>query len=209
MELEKSLDLRLIERGTRSLKLTEEGRALHAGTHRLLDEIAEVGESISSGGAQPRGLLRISVPILFSHTVLGRIAAEFSQAYPSVQLDITAEDRNVDLVEDGYDAIIRINPRPESQLVGRCFARDEMPVIAPLSLSMPAGNSLGSLMSVPALSFAEFDAAGCVNVSKLGAANPGAGGFIDIAHNAKKLIFTGNRMQLMPAPHSLNQSGSW
>lgn len=56
---------------------------------------------------------------------MGRIAAEFIRVYPEVRLEITAEDRFVDLVEEGYELVIRVNPRPDTDLVGRCFLNDQ------------------------------------------------------------------------------------
>ncbi len=98
---------------------------------------AEVGEAISAGLARPRGRLRVSTPFLFAHVAMGRIAAEFVRAYPEVRLEITAEDRFVDLVEEGYELVIRVNPRPDTDLVGRCFLNDQMMVVAPASLACP------------------------------------------------------------------------
>jgi DNA-binding transcriptional LysR family regulator len=138
-ELEQSLGFRLMERGSRSLRLTEEGEALHARTEGLLREIAEAGATIGSGAGKPRGRLRVSAPVLFAQVALGRIAAEFIAAYPEVQLEITAEDRFVDPVEEGYDVVIRINPAPDDRLIGRCFLHDETLVVAPPSLARRAG----------------------------------------------------------------------
>src|SRR5690606_7925056 len=80
MDLEQSLGVRLIERGGRALRLTEEGRALYERTHGLLGEIIEAGTDVAAGIAEPRGELRVSAPVLFSHTMLGPIAAGFIQA---------------------------------------------------------------------------------------------------------------------------------
>lgn len=137
LDLEKSLGVRLLERGTRSLKLTEDGKTLFERTHGLLREIAEVGEILSAGLARPRGRLRVSSPVLLSQTLMGRIASRFAQAYPDIRIEVVAEDRPVDLVEDDYDVVIRINPSPDVNAVGRCFARDEMLVVAPLGLMRP------------------------------------------------------------------------
>lgn len=137
MELEESLGVRLLERGARAVRLTEEGSALHARTEGLLREITEVGEAVGSGLAHPRGRLRISAPMLFAHTALGRIAADFVAAYPEVRLEIVAEDRFVDPVEEGFDLVIRVNPRPDHELVGRCFLRDRLLIVAPPSLARP------------------------------------------------------------------------
>ena len=102
-ELEASLDLRLFERGARDLKLTEEGRALFERAGALLIELEETAGAIASGGDRPRGRLRISAPLLFSQTAMGRLAAEFSLLYPEVRLEVTTEDRSVDMIEEGYD----------------------------------------------------------------------------------------------------------
>jgi DNA-binding transcriptional LysR family regulator len=138
MELEESLGVRLLERGARSLRLTEEGSTLHARTEGLLNEVAEVGEAIAGGLARPRGRLRVSAPLLFAHMALGRIAAGFIAAYPKVRLEITADDRFVDPVEEGYDVVIRVNPSPHQDLVGRCFLRDQPLIVAPSSLARPS-----------------------------------------------------------------------
>ena len=130
-ELEHSLGVRLIERGSQSLRLTDEGRALHERTDGLLSEIAEAGEAIVLGASTPRGRLRVSAPMVFAHVALPRIGARFALAYPEVKLEIVAEDRKVDPVEDGYDLIIRIDPSPDERLVGRRFLNDERLIVAP------------------------------------------------------------------------------
>ena len=77
-ELEASLGVRLFERGARTLKLTQEGRALHERTGALLTEIDATAAAIASGGERPRGRLRVSAPLLFSQTAMGRLAAGFA-----------------------------------------------------------------------------------------------------------------------------------
>jgi DNA-binding transcriptional LysR family regulator len=129
-ELEKSLGVRLIERGPQSLRLTEEGRALHERTDAPLSEIAEASEALVLGAATPRGRLRVSVPVVIAHVAFGRIGARFALAYPDVQLEIVAEDRKVDPVEDGYDLVIRVDPSPDDRLVGRRFLNDERLIVA-------------------------------------------------------------------------------
>ncbi len=136
-ELEASLDLRLFERGARNLKLTEEGRALYERAGALLAELEETTRSIASGGEQPRGTLRISAPLLFSQTAMGRLAAEFTEQYPEVRLEVTSEDRPVDMIEEGYDLAIRVDPDPDASLVGRVFLHDRLVVVAAPTLSPP------------------------------------------------------------------------
>ncbi|WP_371765807.1 LysR family transcriptional regulator [Massilia sp.] len=137
-ELEADLGLRLFERGARLLKLTQEGRALYERTGALLAEIDETAAALASGGDRPRGRLRISAPLLFSQTAMGTLAAGFARAYPDVRLEVTTEDRPVDMVEEGYDLVIRVNPDPDENLVGRIFLRDRLVVVAAPHLARPA-----------------------------------------------------------------------
>ncbi len=139
-ELEASLHLRLFERGARNIKLTEEGRALFERTAALLTELEETAVAIASGGERPRGRLRISAPLLFSQTAMGKIAAGFALKYPEVRLDVSTEDRAVDMIEEGFDLVIRVNPSPDERLVGRVFLRDRMVVVASPDLARPAGD---------------------------------------------------------------------
>lgn len=140
-ELESSLNLRLFERGGRLLKLTQEGRALYERTEALLTELAETATSISSGGDTPRGHLRISAPLLFSQTAMGELAAKFALMYPEVSLEVSTDDRMVDMVEEGYDLVIRVNPDPHESLIGRIFLHDRLVVVASPGLEMPQGES--------------------------------------------------------------------
>lgn len=137
-ELEADLALRLFERGARTLKLTEEGRALHERTRVLLTEIDELAAAIATGGDRPRGRLRISAPVLFSQTAMGKLSAGFALKHPEVRLEVTTEDRAVDMVEEGYDLAIRVNPDPDASLVGRIFLRDRLVVVAAPGLIRPA-----------------------------------------------------------------------
>ncbi|CDZ45399.1 LysR family transcriptional regulator [Neorhizobium galegae] len=140
-ELESSLGLRLFERGVRDLKLTEEGRALFERTARLLSELDETASAIASGGQTPKGKLRISAPALFSQSAMGKIAAGFALKYPEVRLEVTTEDRPVDMIEEGYDLVIRVNPDPDENLVGRAFLHDRLVVVASPDLPRPAADS--------------------------------------------------------------------
>lgn len=136
-DLEADLNLRLFERGARDLKLTEEGRALYERAGQLLIEIEETATAIASGGERPRGRLRVSAPLLFSQTVMGKIAAGFALKHPEVRLEVTTEDRPVDMIEEGFDLVIRVNPEPDDSLVGRIFLHDRLVVVASPSLPRP------------------------------------------------------------------------
>jgi DNA-binding transcriptional LysR family regulator len=138
--LEESLGARLLERGGRALRLTPEGTLLHARTVDHLDEIAQAAADVKAGIGRLRGVLRISAPLLFAHVWMGRVGAAFHAANPELRLDVTAEDRLVDLVGDGYDVVVRFNPRPDDTLVGRRFLSDRLVLIAPPGLRRPRMN---------------------------------------------------------------------
>ena len=129
-ELEESLNLRLFQRGARDLKLTEEGHMLFQRAGALLTDLAEATAAIASGSERPRGRLRISAPLLFSQIAMGRLAAEFSLQYPEVRLEVTTEDRAVEMIEEGYDLVIRVNPGHDETLVGRTFLHNRLVVVA-------------------------------------------------------------------------------
>jgi len=139
-DLEASLGVRLFERGPHTLKLTQEGRALFERTETLLTEIGEAAASIASGGEVPRGRLRISAPLLFSQMALGTLSARFALRYPDVRLEITTEDRAVDMVEEGYDLVIRVNPDPDERLIGRVLLRDRLVAVASPAFARPAAD---------------------------------------------------------------------
>jgi DNA-binding transcriptional LysR family regulator len=107
----------------------------------LLTELDETAAAIASGGDSPRGRLRISAPLLFSQTAMGKLAAGFALKFPEVRLEITTEDRAVDMVEEGYDLVIRVNPPTDESLVGRIFLRDRLVVVASPDLTRSTDNS--------------------------------------------------------------------
>jgi DNA-binding transcriptional LysR family regulator len=140
-DLEEALGIRLIERGTQRLELTEAGQLLLGRIEGPMHEVAEAVASARDSLATPRGRLRIAAPILFSQVAFGRIAAQFLANYPEVQIEVVAEDRVVNLVDEHFDASIRINPSRDSELVGRCFAKDRLVLAAAPSFQMPMRQS--------------------------------------------------------------------
>lgn len=143
-DLESSLGVRLFERGSHALKLTQEGRALFERTDTLLTELGEAITATTEGSETPRGRLRISAPLLFSQTAMGKLSAEFAMRYPQVRLEITTEDRPVDMVEEGYDLVIRVNPDPNEHLIGRILLRDRLVAVASPELQRPAADAPAS-----------------------------------------------------------------
>lgn len=146
-DLEQALQVQLVQRGQHALRLTAEGEALFMRTRGLLSELYQAGDDISSGGGVLTGTLRISAPVLFAHVWLGRIVAAFSRLHPQLQIEVSADDRFVDPVEEGYDIVVRTNPKPTEAMVGRRLLTDEMLLVAPPHMSQPAdGASVPSVL---------------------------------------------------------------
>ncbi|QWT19685.1 LysR family transcriptional regulator [Bacillus sp. NP157] len=150
-ELEDTLGVRLVERGARPFRLTEEGALLHGETAGMLGRIDAVAADLAAGAGGPRGRLRISVPVLFAQRGLGRLAARFAAAYPAVEVEIVADDRFVDPLAEGFDLIVRANPKPTTELAGRCFLRDRYVVAAVPALAKPKQGASFPAIVLPAV----------------------------------------------------------
>ncbi|WP_158743633.1 LysR family transcriptional regulator [Acidisphaera sp. L21] len=157
-ELERQLGVRLIERGDKGLRLTDEGQRLYQQTNTLLVEVAEIAEEIASGAGTPRGILRVSAPVVLAHVALVAVALRYARAYPEVRLEMIAEDRQVDPVEDGYDVVLRIDPPADERLVGRRVMTDTRVVVAAPDMQVPASGAVrpvrGVVMATPGASTA-------------------------------------------------------
>ena len=121
-ELEHRLGVRLLNRTTRKLSLTDDGQSFY---HRCTEIIAAVNNAeceLSSRSTQASGLLRISVPVTFGIRYLAPLWGVFLGLHPKITLDVALADRTVDLVEDGIDLAIRISEFPHPNLIGRKLA---------------------------------------------------------------------------------------
>src|SRR5574343_739525 len=120
--LESSLGVRLLHRSTRRLSLTEVGEAYFEHCDRILDELAQADATIGSLHREPRGKLKFSAPVAFSTLHVAPALADFMAQYPDLAVDMTINDRLVDLVEEGYDLARRIAPEPGLNFVARRLA---------------------------------------------------------------------------------------
>jgi DNA-binding transcriptional LysR family regulator len=121
-ELEAHLGVRLVNRTSRRLSLTEGGRALHERVQTILDDAAEAEAEVSAASLSPRGRLRINAPLSFGFLQLASLWPQFLARYPDIELEVDLIDRVVDLVEEGYDLAIRISRRGSQAVVGRKLA---------------------------------------------------------------------------------------
>jgi DNA-binding transcriptional LysR family regulator len=129
-ELETRLGVRLMQRTTRRLSLTEEGQAFHARSKEVLAALEEAEAEASARGLEPTGLIRVNAPVTFGIQHLAPLWGEFRQLHPGVTFDITLSDRVVDLVDEGYDLAVRIASLPSSMLVSRRIATTRMVLCA-------------------------------------------------------------------------------
>lgn len=136
-DLEEALGVRLFERGTHRLQVTEAGQLLLRRTEGPMHEVADAVGAVRDGIATPRGLLRVHAPILFSQVALGRLVARFQRQYPDVEIEATTTDRAIHQADDQFDVAIRTSPDRHAKRVGRCFARDRLVLAAPSSLAIP------------------------------------------------------------------------
>ena len=114
MHLEKHLGSRLLNRNSRSLSLTESGKCFFERCKGILEEIAEAELAVGTGARAPRGVLRVTAPSWTETRPLMDMVATYRQRYPDVVVDISFEDRLVDLVAEGYDLAIRATSDPPS-----------------------------------------------------------------------------------------------
>lgn len=129
-ELEARLGVRLLQRTTRRLSLTEEGQVFHTRCKEILASVGEAEDEISTQTGTASGLLRISAPVTFGVRHLAPLWGDFRERHPKVTLDITLADRVVDLIEEGYDLAIRIGRLADSTLVSRKLAATRMVLCA-------------------------------------------------------------------------------
>jgi DNA-binding transcriptional LysR family regulator len=119
-KLEQQLGVRLFQRSTRSLRLTEEGRLLQERGRRILDELDETQVMLAQTRETPRGRLRVSMPIIGYHLLLPTLP-DFMARYPEIELDLDFNDRIVDLIEEGVDVAVRSGDLPDSRLMSRAL----------------------------------------------------------------------------------------
>lgn len=121
-KLEDRLGARLLNRTTRRMSPTEIGLAFYERCQRIIAELDDAERSVMDLQETPRGVLRINAPMSFSIRHLAPVISDFMMLYPELQVDLDLNDRVVDVVEEGYDLVIRISRMPDSTLIARKLA---------------------------------------------------------------------------------------
>lgn len=121
-QLEARLGVRLLQRSTRRLSLTEAGRALLARGQRVAAELDGIDVDLGAASGPPRGVLRLSAPMSFGQRHIAPLLPVFLAEYPAVQVELDLTDRVVDLIGERFDAAVRVGRLPDSTLVARRLA---------------------------------------------------------------------------------------
>ncbi len=122
-QLEAHLGVRLLNRTTRKLSLTEAGSDYYQRAVQILAMVEEAETSAAQEASVPRGTMRVTSSVAFGARHMGRAITEYLQRYPGVKIDLTLNDRVVDLVEEGFDVALRIAARIDPGLVARRLTR--------------------------------------------------------------------------------------
>ncbi|MEM7292147.1 MAG: LysR family transcriptional regulator [Pseudomonadota bacterium] len=129
-DLEQSLGSRLLNRTTRSISLTEAGEVYFSRCKQILDDIETAESEVNGLSTEPRGVLKLNAPMSFGQRRLGPLLAEFQRRYSQLELDVSLNDRLIDVVEEGYDLVIRISKPEDSSLVARRIAQCRFAIAA-------------------------------------------------------------------------------
>ena len=121
-QLEAELGGQLLYRTTRRISLTEAGRLYYDKCKEILAAVDEADCIVSGLSTQPRGTLRINAPMSFAGRWMGALVAKYNEAFPDILLDMTLSDRQVDMIEEGFDLTVRISRPRDSSLVARKIA---------------------------------------------------------------------------------------
>jgi DNA-binding transcriptional LysR family regulator len=117
--IEQELGVRLLNRTTRALSPTEVGQAYFERIRQVLDDIDALDDAIKTRSGVASGRLRLTAPISFGNVQLAPVLIAFAEAYPAIELDVSFSDRVVNLVDEGFDAGVRIGNPPDSSLIAR------------------------------------------------------------------------------------------
>lgn len=120
-QMESRLGVRLVNRTTRSISLTSEGETYLLHATRILAQVREMEDAVSSSRSELRGLLRVNATLGFGRTTIAPLVSEFAKHHPFVEVQVEVTDKPIDLVESGFDLAIRFGALPDQRLNARCL----------------------------------------------------------------------------------------
>jgi LysR family transcriptional activator of dmlA len=129
-QLEERLGIRLANRTTRRISLTSEGEVYLTEGRRILAEIEELDQTITSSRAAPKGLLRINASLGFGRTYIAPAISVFARKYPELEVQLLLTDRPMNLADDAIDIAIRFGEPPDTRVIARKIAGNRRRIFA-------------------------------------------------------------------------------
>lgn len=188
--IEGQLKVRLLQRSTRKLTLTDVGRSYYTRCKRLLEEYEDANREAQDAQQSVRGMLRVAAPTTFGALHLGRVVSNYLAEYPDVSIETTLSDRYVDLLADGIDVAIRIGRLQDSDLVARRLASCRMMFCAAPSFLARHGEpkTIEQLRQAPRLAFSQAVSAGDWSVTDANGQTYHIDGEIRLAANNMQML---------------------
>lgn len=129
-KLEEDVGVRLLHRTTRRVQLTEDGRVFHARARDLLAEVDDLHSMFAGDHVALRGRLRVDLPTEVARTAIVPALSQFMAAHPALELEVSSTDRQVDLVKEGFDCVLRLGPIKDETLIARSLGSLRMVNVA-------------------------------------------------------------------------------
>lgn len=130
MALEEDLGVKLLHRTTRLVSLSEEGAEYYERARHAMEELKDAAAEVQDRKSTPKGSLKINIPLSFGHQHLLPVISGFAKKYPDVVMDVSLEDRMVDVIAEGFDLVIRIGALQDSSLISKHLADCPLPIVA-------------------------------------------------------------------------------
>jgi DNA-binding transcriptional LysR family regulator len=128
--LEQELGVRLFDRTTRSMRITEEGATFVTHANRILAEFDQARATVADRVAQPKGRLKVAVPAAVGRLVMAQAICGFVRAYPEIEVHVSVSDNMVNLQDEGFDLVIRCGALSDSALIAKRLAADRHVIVA-------------------------------------------------------------------------------
>jgi DNA-binding transcriptional LysR family regulator len=125
-QLEQRLGSRLVHRTTRRLSLTDAGRHFYQRAVQILADLDDAEQGVSSASTELRGTVKVAAPLSFGLAQLASALTDFLERHPAIEVNLDLNDRNINLVEEGFDVAVRIGELQDSTLVARRLGTSRM-----------------------------------------------------------------------------------